>query len=730
MHQLGVGVLGPVFRTYDPQHDRLVAVKAFDLDLTPEQADALTNVLQRLVQVGLTNPAIATPLAAGLEEGTPYLAQQYVSGESLDVTIRQSQPATIEEAVVFVSQLAGGIDAAHERAVLHGTLHLRDVFVTADGVKMTGFGVSRALEEVGLRPPVRRPYAAPEIIAGHGFAPEADRFSLAAVAYELLTGKRIAGGGREIIERLKQVDVGQTGDSEALQGVFESGLADDVANRPTSAEHFFSALSSALGVSVSRENVDVRNRGNSQSHKEVSIPRNEPRTGDVPKPQQSAVAPFVKGEIASGTEWSADALEVSERLGSGGDGFLADETSLRPNEESSPEVEASTESAEMVDDVKRKSPRKDAQPLFDFKIGSELPAVGTRMADPLAEAENAVREYSSVSAVDVVLSSKMKSPDELGSVHQPDTSDSSVEESPIFRRYSLPGALQVLVAVSAGVFGAYVLSLFFAIDLPFGDRNEVPMTREEGGNENIETQNGHLADIDGLDRDAGLENNLTPASEMDDLSRSTSELESLLLEQSSVPGGVPEPALLLDTPTTEPLPAASSALRGLLGTEDSADEAFETQGGWILVKTNPPNAIVTVDGINRGQTPLSLRDVEYGSHRVVISASGYQSQARDVVVSSEATIAAVSAQLARESTQRLEIVNGIGAVFVNSSPTGATVLVDDVDVGFTPVLISDLESGDHAVRIEVDGYEAWATTVNVFPAERTQVEAALIPGLR
>ena len=45
MHQIGVGVLGPVYRTYESAADRLVAVKAFHLDITPEQAQALVDAL-------------------------------------------------------------------------------------------------------------------------------------------------------------------------------------------------------------------------------------------------------------------------------------------------------------------------------------------------------------------------------------------------------------------------------------------------------------------------------------------------------------------------------------------------------------------------------------------------------------------------------------------------------------------------------------------------------------
>ena len=52
MHQVGVGVLGPVFRTYDPDGDRLVAVKAFQLDLVPEQVEVFVGALKRVAEVG------------------------------------------------------------------------------------------------------------------------------------------------------------------------------------------------------------------------------------------------------------------------------------------------------------------------------------------------------------------------------------------------------------------------------------------------------------------------------------------------------------------------------------------------------------------------------------------------------------------------------------------------------------------------------------------------------
>ena len=255
MHQVGVGVLGPVFRTYDPSHDRLVAVKVFRLDITPEQAQTLVDALTRLVDVGLSHPAIVAPIAAGVEEDVPYLAQEYVTAESLDVAMRHYAPSTVETALPFIQHLAEAIDAAHELGVVHGGLHLRDIFVTPDQAHATGFGVMKALEAIGLQGPVRRPYTAPELIAGRVWGPEADRFALAAIAYELLTGKRVAGTGELVSERLAAID--GVGDPEGLQAVFATALADVPANRYSSAAGFASGLHDAVGQASGQGAVPV-----------------------------------------------------------------------------------------------------------------------------------------------------------------------------------------------------------------------------------------------------------------------------------------------------------------------------------------------------------------------------------------------------------------------------------------------------------------------------------------
>ncbi|NUR53591.1 MAG: hypothetical protein HOQ29_04025, partial [Acidobacteria bacterium] len=82
LHQIGVGALGPVFRTYEPTRDRLVAVKAFRLDIIPEQAQALADELSRAAEAGLVHPSIVEPIAAGVEGTLAYRAEEYVAAES------------------------------------------------------------------------------------------------------------------------------------------------------------------------------------------------------------------------------------------------------------------------------------------------------------------------------------------------------------------------------------------------------------------------------------------------------------------------------------------------------------------------------------------------------------------------------------------------------------------------------------------------------------------------
>ena len=120
---------------------------------------------ERLIAADLTHPALAAPLAAGIADVAAYLAQDYVGAESLDLAVREHGAAPPADALRVAVQLADALDCAAAVNIVHGALHPRDVLLSTDDARLTGVGVARALEQVGVTAPVRRPYTAPERMA-------------------------------------------------------------------------------------------------------------------------------------------------------------------------------------------------------------------------------------------------------------------------------------------------------------------------------------------------------------------------------------------------------------------------------------------------------------------------------------------------------------------------------------------------------------------------------------
>ena len=104
-------------------------------------------------------------------------------------------------ALRVAAQLAGALDFAAAVQIGHGALHPRDVLLSSDETRLTGLGVARALERIGVVAPVRRPYTAPERIAGGEWDRRADVFSLAALIARADVGpagqRPRRAGGRE-----------------------------------------------------------------------------------------------------------------------------------------------------------------------------------------------------------------------------------------------------------------------------------------------------------------------------------------------------------------------------------------------------------------------------------------------------------------------------------------------------------------------------------------------------
>lgn len=234
--------MGPVFRAFDPDHDRLVAVKLFRLDLPPERVHQLVAEFERLIAAGLAHPAVVAPVATGIAGVTAYLAQDYVAAESLDIALRHG-PASVADSLRVAAQLAGALDAAAAIHIEHGVLHPRDVLLSGDETRLTGLGIARAVERIGVATQVRRPYTAPERAIGSDWDRRADVFGLAAMIHEMLWGRRVAGTGDGAVASLTEI---AGGDLPRLRAVFGRALAEDPAERFGTALEFAGTLKEAF----------------------------------------------------------------------------------------------------------------------------------------------------------------------------------------------------------------------------------------------------------------------------------------------------------------------------------------------------------------------------------------------------------------------------------------------------------------------------------------------------
>ena len=137
-----------------------------------------------------------------------------------------------------------------------------------------------------------------------------------------------------------------------------------------------------------------------------------------------------------------------------------------------------------------------------------------------------------------------------------------------------------------------------------------------------------------------------------------------------------------------------------------------------------------VNGTSRGRTPLALRELALGSYTIRIARSGYTPEERTLQITARRPTASATVNLRRvasaaSSSDAGTVGQGPGELNVQSRPAGARVFVNERLAGSTPLAISDLPAGSATVRIEMDGYQPWVTTVRIGAGEQTKVAASL-----
>ncbi|HVR11514.1 MAG TPA: protein kinase, partial [Thermoanaerobaculia bacterium] len=192
---LGGGGMGVVYQAQDLSLERVVALKFLPPELTRDE-DSKTRFLQEArAASALDHPNICTIHEVGeTDEGQLYLAMACYDGETLKQRLQRGA-LPIDEALETAQQVARGLVKAHRHGIVHRDIKPANLMITADEiVKILDFGIAKLAGAAGLTrigSSLGTPgYMSPEQARGEEVDPRTDVWSLGAVLYEMVTGRR------------------------------------------------------------------------------------------------------------------------------------------------------------------------------------------------------------------------------------------------------------------------------------------------------------------------------------------------------------------------------------------------------------------------------------------------------------------------------------------------------------------------------------------------------------
>ncbi len=268
--EVGSGGMATVYLAHDVKHDRRVAVKV----LRPELAavlggDRFLNEIR--VTANLQHPHILPLFDSGQVDGFLYYVMPFVEGETLEQRLDREKQLPIEESIDIIGDVAGALEYAHARNVIHRDIKPGNILLSEGGAIVADFGIALAvrnaggsrLTETGLSLGTPQ-YMSPEQATGdHLIDPRSDVYSLGAVLYQMLAGEPPHTGGtvqaliaKLLTERPTRLSTLRDTVPEFVDRSVMKALAKVPADRFAGAGEFQRALADPAGTGTS-ESVSI-----------------------------------------------------------------------------------------------------------------------------------------------------------------------------------------------------------------------------------------------------------------------------------------------------------------------------------------------------------------------------------------------------------------------------------------------------------------------------------------
>lgn len=252
---LGRGGMGLVYRAFDRQLNREVAIKTVTEGFTGDQ-EMMKRFYQEAAKTGaLKHQNIVTVYDLGEQDGFPYIVMEYLSGDPLDRLIQSGKSHPLAFKLRIIEQVCNALGYAHRNDVIHRDVKPANVIVQSDGVvKLLDFGIARQektesrLTRTGSVIGTLQ-YMAPERLRNAAFDGRSDIFSVGVVMYQLLTGQLPFTGDYSIVQKIlteKHPPLNQylSKYPTVLDAILDRALAKNPDDRYSTAEEMAAELAS------------------------------------------------------------------------------------------------------------------------------------------------------------------------------------------------------------------------------------------------------------------------------------------------------------------------------------------------------------------------------------------------------------------------------------------------------------------------------------------------------
>jgi tetratricopeptide (TPR) repeat protein len=257
------GGMASVWAAEDELLGRLVAVKVLSAGYAQDERANRRFLREARAGARLSDCRhVVTVYDIGEHDGRPFMVMEHFAGGTVADRLRSGRDIPRALALRWLREAAEALDCAHRHDVVHRDVKPANLLIDERGRLAVGdFGIATVATEASLTQTGQvlgtAAYISPEQARGHAATDASDRYALAVVAFELLTGRRpfaadhpAAQARAHVEDSVPSASAADSGLPAGVDGVLRAGMAKDPAQRPATAADFLDALEAALDGEV------------------------------------------------------------------------------------------------------------------------------------------------------------------------------------------------------------------------------------------------------------------------------------------------------------------------------------------------------------------------------------------------------------------------------------------------------------------------------------------------